>query len=193
MVEIKVNCKNHNMPYSKKGGWFDIPLPEDIYVKPYMVLKITFDLRVKMPEGYEAIIQPRSSTLERWGLLSSGFGVIEDSYCGKDDYIGYRFFALNGVKIPKGTCLVQMRFQEKMKDFKLVKVSSVEFNGKNRGGFGSTDESFFSKIERRATNTEYLSGFTAGYNEGEQDGYDKGFVKGYDQAITDMKGKLIGD
>ena len=77
---------DENKPVRKKGGWFDIPLPYDLYFEAGDIVKIVFDLRVKMPEGFEAIIQPRSSTLERTGLISSGFGVIEDCYCGKDDY-----------------------------------------------------------------------------------------------------------
>ena len=133
---------NENKPVRKKGGWFDIPLAYDLYFKAGEIVKIVFDLRVKMPEGFEAIIQPRSSTLEKTGLISSGFGVIEDCYCGEDDYIGYRFYATKDGFVSQGSCLVQMRFQEKMKYCVVFRGGDDMFKGvKSRGGFGSTDDS----------------------------------------------------
>lgn len=141
-IIVRFNClKKENTPVRKKGGWFDIPLPHDLYFKAGEIVKIVFDLRLEMPVGYEAIIQPRSSTLERTGLISSGFGVIEDCYCGKDDYIGYRFYATKDGLVAEGSCLVQMRFQKKMGDVKMIIMPDDYFNSnKNRGGFGSTDK-----------------------------------------------------
>ena len=173
-----------NSPVRKKGGWFDIPLPYDIHFEAGDIVKIVFDLRIKMPEGFEAIIQPRSSTLERTGLISSGFGVIEDSYCGENDYIGYRFYATKDGTALKGSCLVQMRFQEKMKYCNTIRADNVMFEGvKSRGGFGSTDE-----YKSSEGDTEYQQGFSTGFDEGHMDGYEEGFKDGYDKAIEDIKG-----
>ena len=207
-----------NKPVRKKGGWFDIPLPYDLYFEAGEIVKIVFDLRVKMPVGLEAIIQPRSSTLERTGLISSGFGVIEDSYCGEDDYIGYRFYAIKDGLVSKGSCLVQMRFQEKMNDCVAFRADNEMFKGvKSRGGFGSTDkhehpegtkEDFakWAKIHSasmygksctenedydqlaEANKTDYELGFSHGFDEGHMDGYEEGFKAGYDKAIEDIKG-----
>ena len=177
MPKILFNCMDsNNTPVSRKGGWFDIPLSYDLTVDADTIVKITFDLKIKMPKGYEAIIQPRSSTLEKYCLISSGFGVIEDSYCGPNDLIGYRFYAMRSVKIPKGTYLVQMRFQEKMKDYTLQAVESDEFTGPNRGGFGSSDKEEFEL-------------YYDGYRDGEEKGYDDGFEAGYDQAVNDLTAK----
>lgn len=217
MTIIKFNyLKNENKPVSKKGGWYDIPVPYDLCFEAGEIVKIVFDLRVKMPKGYEAILQPRSSTLERTGLISSGFGVIEDTYCGPDDYIGYRFYATKDGIVSAGSCLVQMRFQEKMKDYEILRATDDEFvNNKNRGGFGSTDKSepyegtkedlakkvktnFSSLYESTVTQvkqlncepepeTEYQQGFSSGFDEGHMDGYEEGFKAGYDKAIEDIK------
>lgn len=202
--------KNENIPVRKKGGWFDIPLPYDLYFEVGEVVKIAFDLRVKMPKGFEAIIQPRSSTLEKTGLISSGFGVIEDSYCGENDYIGYRFYATRDGLVSKGSCLVQMRFQEKMKECVPLRANDTVFNGvKNRGGFGSTDkdnqfagtkeglankllslthENKFTRINQLdwEPDDENQTAFSAGYEDGHQDGYEEGFRAGYDKAIEDL-------
>lgn len=206
--DVFFNCMNReNAPKRKKGGWFDIPLPYDVSYEAGEVVKLVFDLRVKMPVGYEGIIQPRSSTLEKTGLISSGFGVIEDSYCGEEDYIGYRFYATKDGFISAGSCLVQMRFQKKMEDCSDFLVPDSYFTGvKSRGGFGSTDnEKTCVKSEqydqlKESVETDYEFAFSEGYDmgkmdgyeEGLQDGYDKdaydeGFCAGYDKCVEDIK------
>lgn len=213
---VRFNClKKENIPVRKKGGWFDIPLPYDLYFEAGDIVKIVFDLRLEMPAGYEAIIQPRSSTLERTGLISSGFGVIEDCYCGKDDYIGYRFYASKDGLVSEGSCLVQMRFQKKMGDVKMIIMPDDYFNSKeNRGGFGSTDEEepeegtkeYLAKKAKthlsnlygksctekedynqldEANKTDYELGFSHGFDEGHMNGYEEGFTDGYDKAAED--------
>lgn len=206
--DVFFNCMNkENAPKRKKGGWFDIPLPYNVSFKAGEVVKLVFDLRVKMPVGYEGIIQPRSSTLERTGLISSGFGVIEDSYCGEDDYIGYRFYATRDGLVLSGSCLVQMRFQKKMEDCSDFLVSDSYFTGvKSRGGFGSTDgyesskgTDVYDKCCREKENynqldeankTDYELGFSHGFDEGHMDGYEEGFRDGYDRCIEDLKLKF---
>lgn len=197
--DVFFNCNNtKNKPTRKKGGWFDIPLPYDLYFEAGEVVKIVFDLRVKMPFGYEAIIQPRSSTLEKTGLISSGFGVIEDSYCGEDDYIGYRFYATKDGLVSAGSCLVQMRFQKKMENCFDQLVPDCFFTGvESRGGFGSTDMYGKSTTEKEdynqldeANKTDYDLGFSHGFDEGHMDGYEEGFRDGYDRCIEDLKLKF---
>lgn len=196
--DVFFNCMNsENAPKRKKGGWFDIPLPYNVLYKAGEVVKLVFDLRVKMPFGYEGIIQPRSSTLERTGLISSGFGVIEDSYCGEDDYIGYRFYATRDGLVLAGSCLVQMRFQNKMEHCSDHLVPDSFFTGvKSRGGFGSTDnEKTCDKSEsydqmKEVMKTDYQLGFSNGFDEGHMDGYEEGFRDGYDRCIEDLKLKF---
>lgn len=175
---------DENKPVRKKGGWFDIPLPYDLHFEAGEIVKITFDLRVKIPDGFEGIIQPRSSTLERTGLISSGFGVIEDCYCGENDYIGYRFYATKDGLVSKGSCLVQMRFQEKMKHCVVFRSGDEMFKGvQSRGGFGSTDES--KDIHINQLNWEPETEYQQGFDEGHMDGYEEGFADGYDRATED--------
>lgn len=41
---------------------------------------------MQLPQGYEAILAPRSSTFKRYGLLqSNSIGVIDSTYNGDDD------------------------------------------------------------------------------------------------------------
>lgn len=208
--DVFFNCKNtKNKPTRKKGGWFDIPLPYDLYFEAGEVVKIVFDLRVKMPFGYEAIIQPRSSILEKTGLISSGFGVIEDSYCGEDDYIGYRFYATKDGLVSAGSCLVQMRFQKKMEDCVDSLVPDCFFTGvESRGGFGSTDKheklegtkADWAKLAKTCSARMYGKSCTeedtkpthnnqidcdppTDYQEGFSIGYDEGHTDGYEEGF----------
>lgn len=193
--DVFFNClKEENRPVIKKGGWFDIPLSHDLYFKAGEVVKIVFDLRVKMPIGYEAIIQPRSSTLEKTGLISSGFGVIEDSYCGEDDYIGYRFYATKDGLVSAGSRLVQMRFQKKMENCFDHLVPDSFFTGvESRGGFGSTDtdaDKQVTHINQLDWEPERETEYQQGFDEGYIDGYGEGFRAGYDRCIEDLKMKF---
>lgn len=211
------NClKEENRPTRKKGGWFDIPLPYDLYFEAGEVVKIVFDLRVKMPFGYEAIIQPRSSTLEKTGLISSGFGVIEDSYCGEDDYIGYRFYATKDGLVSAGSCLVQMRFQQKMEHCADHLVPDSYFTGvESRGGFGSTDnyyesfegtkEDFAKQVKthlssmygKTCTETEEFDqlkeAMKTDYQLGFSHGFDEGHMDGYEEGFKAGYDKAIED
>lgn len=184
MAEIKFSCEyDRNCPVSKKGGWYDIPLPWDLIYNAGDIVKIEFDLRLDMPDGYEAILVPRSSTLEKTGLISSGFGVIEDCYRGREDFIGYRFYATRDGSVPRGNCLVQMRFQEKMKGYRLQRVNNAHFDSNvNRGGFGSTDG--IKEVEPEPEDI-YSKGYSDGFEEGYQDGYESGFRNSYDQCDSD--------
>lgn len=186
MVEIKINYQfAENKPVSKKGGWYDIPLPYDLYYEAGDIVKIAFDLRVEMPRGYEAIIAPRSSTLEKTGLISSGIGVIEDSYCGPADFIGYRFYATKDGLVSAGSSLVQMRFQKKMEGYKLKLVNNEYFeNNKNRGGFGSTDN--IKEVEPEPED-HYAKGYSDGFEECFNEAYEYGFSSGYDKATEDIE------
>lgn len=47
---------------------------------------INLGVAMKLPEGYEAIMAPRSSTFKNWGITqSNSIGVIDSSYCGDND------------------------------------------------------------------------------------------------------------
>ena len=41
---------------------------------------------MKLPDGFEAIVAPRSSTFKKWGVLQTNrIGIIDNSYCGDND------------------------------------------------------------------------------------------------------------
>ena len=103
-----------------------------------------------MPDGFEAIIAPRSSLFKTFGVtVPNSIGIIDNLYKGDNDVWGLPLLAFRKTVIPKGTRVAQFRIQlsqkatwkQKVKwlmssSIKIKKVKTLE--GKSRGGFGST-------------------------------------------------------
>ena len=90
-----------------------------------------------LPEGYEAHIAPRSSLFQNTGLLlTNGVGVIDNSYCGDEDYWGAKFYATRDGLIEEGQRLCQFRIIENQPNIHFKKVNHL--GNENRGGYGST-------------------------------------------------------
>ena len=57
------------------GDWIDLYFYEDTLLKAGESAYISHGIAMKLPEGYEAIMAPRSSTFKRWGLTqTNGIG-----------------------------------------------------------------------------------------------------------------------
>lgn len=120
----------------KQGDWIDLYTAEDVTVTKTLT-QVLFPLGIAMqlPDGYEAIIEPRSSTIKRWGLVGIT-GIIDNSYCGDDDQWLFSALPVREVTVPKGTRLCQFRIQQKQVEVEFLKVETL--GNENRGGFGST-------------------------------------------------------
>ena len=75
MEELAIEINYHGSPYqlemTEKGDWIDLYV-----VKDYTLLKgdrqyLSQGVSMKLPQGYEAIIAPRSSTFKRYGLIQT--------------------------------------------------------------------------------------------------------------------------
>ena len=98
---------------------------------------ISLGVSIKLPEGYEGHLAPRSSTFKNFGILqTNGVGVVDESYCGDDDVWGFPALAIRHTEIHKGDRICQFRIMKKMDDIQFVSVDSLD--SKSRGGFGST-------------------------------------------------------
>lgn len=59
---------------------------EDVTLRQGDQKYINLGIAMKLPDGYEAIMAPRSSTFKNWGILqSNSIGVIDSTYCGDND------------------------------------------------------------------------------------------------------------
>ena len=135
----------------KQGDWIDLCVAEDVNMTSGEFKPISLGIVMKLPKGFEAYVLPRSSTGKKFGaLMYNSMGIIDNSYCGPDDVWHILFYSPNGTKIKAGTRICQFRVSPKMQAGILAKLkwlftNKVEFvevenfEGKNRGGLGSTN------------------------------------------------------
>lgn len=100
---------------------------------------VTFKLGVAMelPDGFEAVLSPRSSTFKHWGLIqTNSVGVIDNSFSGDNDEWLVQMVAMRDGVINRHDRIVQFRIQEKMQEIELEEVEVL--GNKDRGGYGST-------------------------------------------------------
>ena len=138
-MEIKVcyHADIHPLEKTEKGDWIDLRVAEDVELKAGEFKIISLGVSIKLPEGYEAHIVPRSSTFKHWGILQTNhMGVIDNSYCGDDDIWMFPALATRDVLIEKNSRICQFRIQKKMDDVTLTTVDKL--GEVNRGGFGSS-------------------------------------------------------
>lgn len=111
---------------------------------------IPLGVAIKLPDGFEAVVNSRSSGPKKLGLfIPNGQGIIDNSYSGNDDEWNYVCSPMRATSIKKGDRICQFRIQlsqkatfwQKLKwllssGVEIVKVDDLGDN--NRGGLGST-------------------------------------------------------
>lgn len=92
---------------------------------------------MKLPDGYEAHLVPRSSTFKTWGIIqTNSIGVVDNSYSGNNDIWKMPVYAIRNTVINVNDRICQFRIMPKMPVVDVEEVDSLE--GPDRGGFGST-------------------------------------------------------
>lgn len=135
---------------SFKSSWIDLRAAEEVFIEEGEFKLISLGISMELPEGYEAIIAPRSSTFKNWGLLmANGIGIVDPSYRGDNDVwmfaaycakgktsidINDKIVSMSKIKVNDRIC--QFRLFKRQEDITFVPVSSL--GNENRGGFGST-------------------------------------------------------
>lgn len=129
------------------GNWIDLYANKDMFIPEGEAALIPLGVAMKLPEGYEAIVAPRSSTFKNWGLIqTNSIGVIDNSYCGNNDEWKLPVYCLEGKHISPGkTKGTWIEKGDKICQFRIVKNQPQimfdtveELNSPDRGGFGST-------------------------------------------------------
>lgn len=157
----------------EKGDWIDLRTAEEVaFIAPHAKClhrkkqdgtvveryrEVVFDYKIiplgvamRLPEGFEAVVVPRSSLYKKYGLLqANSLGVIDNTYNGDNDVWGFPAVATRSVTIPKDERICQFRIQPSQKatvwqklkwlfsdGIELVHTDSL--SDENRGGFGST-------------------------------------------------------
>lgn len=151
----------------KKGEWVDLMAAQECVLNAPqagtlkghdvkhrdVVSEVTYiplGVAMKLPDGFEAIIAPRSSAAKKMGILcANSIGIVDNSYQGDNDQWMFPAVTLRKTSIAQNTRLCQFRIQlsqkatiwQKIKwlltsGIKLVEVDSLD--SEDRNGFGST-------------------------------------------------------
>ena len=151
----------------KKGDWVDLCAAKECVLNAPqagtlkgkevkhrdVVTEVTYiplGVAMQLPEGFEAVIAPRSSTAKKLGIMqANGIGIVDNSYKGDEDQWMFPAVTLRKTAISVNTRLCQFRIQLSQKaslwnklkwlfssGIKFVEVESLD--SPNRQGFGST-------------------------------------------------------
>lgn len=145
-ILIKYHTDIEKLHLTPNGDWCDLRVAEDIFIPLGEYRLVSLGVSMKLPEGYEAHIVPRSSTFKNWGIIETNhMGIIDNSYSGDNDIWKFPAYCLeshttvngkNGTMLKKNDRICQFRIVEKMSEITFREVEHL--NGNNRGGFGST-------------------------------------------------------
>ena len=120
-----------------KSDWIDLRSAVDVELKAGEFKLIHLGIAMKLPEGYEAHVVPRSSTYKNFGIIQTNHcGIIDSSYCGPNDYWYMPAYALRDTVIHKNDRICQFRIMEHQPVISFEECNTL--NGTDRGGFGST-------------------------------------------------------
>jgi dUTP pyrophosphatase len=121
-----------------QGDRIDLRAAEDVEMKAGEFKLISLGVSMQLPEGYEAILSPRSSTFKNYGILmANSFGCIDNSFCGSDDVWKFAAYATRDTVIHKNDRIAQFRIQPIQPEIFFKTVDNLDENAA-RGGFGST-------------------------------------------------------
>lgn len=143
MEKIEAYIKYHDpalLPVEARAEseWFDLRCAEDADMTKGEYRLLSLGVTIKIPDGYEIIIAPRSSTYKQFGIiLANSIGVIDNAY-GNDeaDILRFPAIAMRDAHIRKNDRICQFRFQRVQPKVQLLEVNHI--NGVARGGIGSS-------------------------------------------------------
>ena len=120
-----------------KSDWIYLRAAEEIVLKAGEFKLIPLGVGMKLPEGYEAHVVPRSSTFRNFGVIqTNSMGVIDETYCGDEDQWFFPAYALRDTVIHVNDRICQFRIMKHQPE--VVFIEEEHLGTENRGGFGST-------------------------------------------------------
>lgn len=120
-----------------KGDWIDLRAAETMGIPRGTFALIPLGIGMKLPDGYEANIVPRSSTYKNFKILQTNcFAVIDNSYSGDNDQWMLPVVALDDTIIHKNDRICQFRINKVQPNIEFEEVKHLDDT--DRGGIGST-------------------------------------------------------
>lgn len=140
METIKIKYHTDEIDKIKEiavGDWIDLRAAETVAMNTGDFKLISLGVSMKLPEGYEAHVVPRSSTFKKWGVLqTNSIGVIDNSYSGTNDIWRFPALAVRDTVINKNDRICQFRIVKRQPTVEFEEMDTLD--AVDRGGFGST-------------------------------------------------------
>lgn len=140
METIKIKYHTDEIDKIKEiavGDWIDLRSAETVAMNTGDFKLISLGVSMKLPEGYEAHVVPRSSTFKKWGVLqTNSTGIIDNSYSGTNDIWRFPALAMRDTVINKNDRICQFRIVKRQPMIEFEEVDTLD--SVDRGGFGST-------------------------------------------------------
>lgn len=136
-IIIKYHAPITKLSMIEKGDWCDLRSAQTVEYKQFESFKILLGVSMKLPDGYEAHVAPRSSTFSTWGvILTNSVGVIDESYCGNNDIWKAQFFPTRDGVINFDDRILQFRIIKKQERLNFIETNMML--DEDRGGDGTT-------------------------------------------------------
>lgn len=120
-----------------KSDWIDLRAAEEVEFKAGEFKLVSLGISMRLPEGYEAHIAPRSSTFKNYGLIqTNSIGIVDNSYSSDKDVYKWPAFATRDTVVHVNDRICQFRIVKNQP--KIVFEEVEHLGGIVRGGFGST-------------------------------------------------------
>lgn len=120
-----------------KSDWIDLRAAEEVTLRAGEFRLIPLGVAIALPEGYEALVAPRSSTFKNYGLLqANSVGVVDCTYRGDNDQWFWPAYATRDVTVEQNARICQFRILRNQPALQFTRVDRLE--APDRGGFGST-------------------------------------------------------
>lgn len=140
METIKIKYHTDEIDKIKEiaiGDWIDLRAAETVLLHKGDFALISLGVSMKLPDGYEAHVVPRSSTFKKWGVLqTNSMGIIDNSYSGTNDIWRFPALAVRDTVINKNDRICQFRIVKRQPTVEFEEMDTLD--AVDRGGFGST-------------------------------------------------------
>ena len=139
VIKIKYLRDIDKVNIIKNGDWIDLRCAEATYIRKNEYKAIPLGVAMEIPEGYTAIVAPRSSLFSKYGIIcANSFGVIDNSYSGDSDEWHFLAYSTRYTYIEKGARICQFRLIKQHPEIEFLEVETL--GNENRGGLGSTGD-----------------------------------------------------
>lgn len=137
----------------------DLYCAEDVEICPGEFKLINLGVSIEVPKGYKIELRSKSSSFKKFGIIqTNGIGLVDNSYCGKNDIlmlpvfrpINYTLFVdairgnepqLEPIVIKAGTPIAQIEIMKQMEPIDIEYVEADFWQVEtDRGGFGAVTE-----------------------------------------------------